>query len=106
MKPTYEQLEAENRALRRAISPLEDPIFTSEIEGKLKTYDTPVRHLRGEDYHVVSPYEFWNEVYGSAPNRREVADLGRSLQALLWERTAINGERVFVKRVKNEQVGP
>lgn len=105
MKPTYEELEAQNRALKRAISPLEDPIFTAEIEARLKTYEVPVRTLRGDEYYVISPVEFWSETCGGRPNRREVAELGRSLQALLWERTAINGERVFVKRVKNEQVG-
>lgn len=105
MKPTYEELEAENRALKRAISPLEDPIFTAEIEARLKDYDVPVRTIRGGEYYVISPADFWAETCGGRPNRREVAELGRSLQALLWERTAINGERVFVKKVPDEQVG-
>jgi hypothetical protein len=104
MKPTYKELEAQNKALRRAISPLEDPIFTSEVEARLKDYDVPIRTLRGDEYYVVAPADFWKETFGGLPNRREVAELGRSLQALLWERTAINGERVFVKRVNDGKV--
>lgn len=101
MKPTYEELQEENQKLKRAISPLEDPVFTAELEEKLKDLDLSehTRPFRGEEYYVLSPSELWKELYDEKPNTHDVTVLGRSLQALLWERSALHGARVFVKRV-------
>lgn len=102
MKPTYEELEAQNQELRRAISPLEDPIFTSELEAKLREWDgmeDTRRQFRGAEHYVLYPSTLWDRLYGHIPNKHEVTVISRSLQALLWERSAINGARVFVKKV-------
>lgn len=104
MKPTYKELELENKKLKRAISPMEDPIFTCALEDKLKKIDLSekTRMFRGEEYYVLYPAELWAQMYETEPNTHDVTVLGRSLQALLWERSALHGTRVFVKRVEDK----
>jgi len=102
MKPTYEELQSENLRLKRAISPMEDPIYTAELEAKLAVIDLSEykRNFRGAEHYIIYADQLWADIYGEAPNKHDVTVMGRSLQALLWERSALNGTRVFVKRVE------
>jgi hypothetical protein len=94
--------------LMRLISPLEDPAVTSMIrqglEYAISSKDTlPLhRHMRGnKKYHRVVPTELWKALFGTAPDNKELTQLGRSLQALLWERSARNGLTVYIKSVED-----
>lgn len=97
-----EELVKEVEALRRKLSPLEDKEFTKEFIESSKDLDLSQyrRDFRGKPHIVLDPVVVWKEVYGSHPKKCEVAMLGRTLQALLWERSALNGNRVFVKTVE------
>ena len=101
MTKTYEELLEENKLLRRKISPLEDPDFTRHLEHKMKGLDLSKfrRNFRDGEYIVLYPNEFYELAFGEEGNTRDITDLGRSLQALLWERSAIIGKLCFVKEV-------
>ena len=97
-----EELVKEVEVLRRKLSPLEDKEFTQEFIKASADLDLMQykRDFRGAKYVVLDPVVIWEEVYGGRPNKREVMKLGRTLQALLWEPSAINGNRVFVKSLE------
>lgn len=97
-----EELVKEVEALRRKLSPLEDKEFTKKFIEDSRDVDfmSFARTFRGVRSLVVSPVELWERVYATAPNKHQVMVLGRTLQALMWERSALNGERVFVKTVE------
>lgn len=99
---SYEELEQEVAMLRRKLSPLENKEFTALLAEKLEHTDllSKQRNFRGGNYIVVFPKEFWFELYGEEGNSYQLTNLGRSLQALCWERSAINGHLCFVKEVE------
>lgn len=94
-----ERLEKEVELLRRKISPLEDKEFTRAFSEDLALCDLDQfkRDFRGAPHLVVHPAELWRLVLGTEPDTHDITVLGRTLQALLWERSALNGARVFVK---------
>lgn len=101
MKPTYEELEKEVARLRGKLSPLEDKEFTAELK---EYFAMPsvfmalqrLSHLvRGRDCISARPGDIWAVIFGTEGNTREIAKLGRSLQALGWERGAKRGNLIF-----------
>lgn len=96
------ELEAENKLLRTKLSPLENPEFTTKLreamDEHLNFYDY-TRMFRGDEYFVLDALTVWAQCFGTEPNNRQLTDVGRSLQALLWERSALQGYTVFVKKV-------
>lgn len=98
VKPTYEELEAEVALLRHKISPLEDKEFTEELAFHLGMVDlsSRSRKFRGGSYIVVYPAELYQLLFGRKGNAHELVKMGRSLQALLWERSALHGDLCFV----------
>lgn len=84
--------------LRKKISPLEDPELTEELRTRMRGLDlAPFRRkFRGTEYYVLTPQDAWGE---EPLNMKRTAAVGYSLQALFWERSALNGTRVFVKEV-------
>lgn len=97
-----EDLVKEVEALRRKISPLENKEFTADLDKRMEKLGLSKyqRDFRGAPHIVLDPVVIWQEVFGGRPNRHDIMVLGRSLQALLWERSAINGARVFVKTLE------
>lgn len=95
---TYNQLKAENERLRRALAPAADPRKTGEVEEGLKHVDlrSHVRVIRGKDHVAVTPKELYQMIFAGAGSVRDIAEFGRSLDALGWQRYAHNGVRYFV----------
>lgn len=93
-------LKKELERLRRKLSPLEDPEFTEFLQGKMKDLDlSPFqRSFRRAEYIVVTPGQI-AELCGLAPLRPTITNIGRSLQALCWERSALHGQLVFVMSI-------
>lgn len=87
--------------LKRKLSPLEDPKLTAELSLKLAKIDLmPYKKtMRRGTYIVVTPALISELVYGRHPTSREASAIGRSLQAMLWERSALSGDLVFVMPV-------
>lgn len=93
------QLEAEIRMLRHKLSPLQNPEFTEAVADRLALTNLSSynRKFRGGEYVTVTLGEMWRALWPEVvPDRRSLTNLGRSLQALLWERSALHGEVVFV----------
>lgn len=97
--------------LQHKISPLEDKEFTDKVLPRLKKaakgkkMDPHQRHYKGVLCVVLSPREAWELLFPeeSEPNLHELTVLGRSLQALLWERSYLKGLLVFSKPL--EEIG-
>jgi len=98
---TYEELVEENTKLRRKLSPLEDKDFTDEVVMRMAGLDLNdhERSFRGKQYIVIYPAEMFKLLFGRVGNSFEVTKLGRSLQALCWERSALHGDLCFVMEV-------
>lgn len=98
-KPTEleKELLEENAMLRRKLSPLEDPEFTDELSRKLAIADLNkyIRKFRKTPHVVVSLRDI-AKVCSLDEDKATLTNIGRSLQALCWERSAINGNLVFV----------
>lgn len=96
-------LRKEVARLRSKLAPHEDKEFTEKLIDAMKGVDLlPFRKdmkFRGP-HIVIKPAELWALVFATEPNIREIATIGRSLQALCWERSAYNGGRVFIKPLK------
>src|SRR3546814_10433882 len=56
--------------------------------------------FRGGDYIVITPRQVGEECFGEIPNIPMATNIGRSLQALCWERSALHGNLVFVMTVE------
>jgi hypothetical protein len=102
-----EELEQENARLRRKLSPLEDPVFTEELRAKLSGIDLNQfqRSFRGGPHIILKPNEVWVMAFNTTPSNRDITVMGRSLQAMGWERSALHGQRIFVMKQEeyNEQ---
>lgn len=102
----YEELLEENARLRRKLSPLEDTDFTAKLAvrmGALNLSDR-VRKFRRGKYVVITPREV-AELCGLSTDMPTLTNIGRSLQAMCWERSALNGNLVFVMSVEEYQNG-
>lgn len=94
--------------LKNKLSPLENKSFTQGVleamaYADLRKYE---RDFRGSKHYVLTPLEMWGECFSDEPCNYDLTVLGRSLQALYWERSALNGNLVFVKKVsEHEQFG-
>ena len=99
---TVEDLEAEIARLRTKISPLEDKEFTRVLAERMAKVDwTKYRQkFRGGEHIVITPRQVGEECFGAAPNMPMATNIGRSLQALLWERSARCGVLIFVKTIE------
>lgn len=89
--------------LRSKISPLEDKKFTERITPLLEGADfAPYeRKFRGKKCVVITPNEVWDIILPlERPNLHDLTVLGRSLQALLWERSYLRGNLVFTKTLQ------
>lgn len=97
--PLEKELLAENAMLRRKLSPLEDPEFTRQLALAMAKADFQdcLRPFRKDFYVVITPKLVAERCFGDvAPQLPLLTNIGRSLQALCWERSAINGNLVFV----------
>lgn len=96
---TVQELEAEVAKLRKKLSPLEDKSFTAKLAARMASVDWRKyrQKFRDGDYIVVTPRQVGEECFGETPNIPTSTKIGRSLQALLWERSALHGNLVFVK---------
>jgi len=85
--------------LQYKISPLEDKDFTATLKYAMKDADMRqfLKHRDGRSYYRVTAKELWMACFGENPSVQEATILGRSLQAMLWERSASKGLRVFIK---------
>lgn len=94
----YDELLAENARLRQKLSPLEDKEFTAKLAVALGKVDLSQykRGFRGQDHVVVKPGELFFQAFGVEPNLRDVTNMGRSLQAMCWERSAKAGQILYV----------
>ena len=95
---TYNQLLAENERLRRALAPAVDAKMLGEVEEGMKHVDLRrhVRTIRGKDHVAVTPKDLYQLLFCEVGSVRDITDLGRSLDALGWQRYAHNGVRYFV----------
>lgn len=93
-KPTYEELESEVKRLRSKLSFGEDELFTEEVRKNMPPASRLESYLRKGKYSV-RPAEMWGILFGTEASTRELASLGRSLQALGWARSARLGNVVF-----------
>lgn len=105
-----EDLIKEVESLRKKLSPLEDKDFTRKFLESAQDVDFEqfARNFRGAPHIVLDPREAWRLVFGTEPDKHDVMVLSRTLQALMWERSALNGARVFVKTLeeyRDETVG-
>lgn len=102
MGKTVEELEAEVVRLKKKLSPLEDEKFTRTLALKMANVDWTKykQKFRGGEYIVITPRQVGEECFGDIPNIPMATNIGRSLQALCWERSALHGHLVFVMTVE------
>lgn len=93
-KPTYEELLEEVQRLRSQLSFGEDKEFTNTLKNKLPGAEDMTSFERA-GYYIMRPAEIWPMIVGTPPSTRDLAKLGRSLQALGWARSARLGNVVF-----------
>jgi hypothetical protein len=104
-KPTYEELVAEVARLRAKLSFGEDEEFTAYIVKLMPTKEDLANKGYIKNGRItVRPAELWGLLLSPdmaylAPSTRELAKLGRSLQALGWARSAQRGNLVFTIQV-------
>lgn len=95
--------------LMKKLSPMAIPARVEEVRGLMSKLDLSDlrRTYRGRDCIVFSYAQIWVRLYpGRKFNIIHGRDLGHSLTALFWERSALNGTFVFVKDVEEyEQWG-
>lgn len=86
--------------LRHKLSPLEDKEYTAKILPLMQAADFKPyeRKYKNTMCVVMSPSEVWNLLFpGTEYNMHDLTVLGRSLQALLWERSYLRGSLIFTK---------
>lgn len=99
-KLTYEELEAENEKLRAKLLGDADEEFTKFIKESLPSRGGLFNRgfIKG-DRITIRPAELWELMFPNIetppPSTRDLAKLGRSLQALGWARSARRGNLVF-----------
>lgn len=90
-------LAKEVERLRHKLSPMEDKEFTAKLallmaDKDLLQFKTK---FRKKDYIVVTPREV--AMLCGLPHELPVyTNIGRSLQAMCWERSALHGNLIFV----------
>lgn len=93
------KLEEHIDKLKRKLSPLEDPKLTAQLSLKLASIDLMPykRDTRRGPYIVVTPALISELVFGDPqPTSRQASAIGRSLQAMLWERSSRSGVLVYL----------
>jgi len=86
--------------LQRLLSPLEDKVFTTRYQlNEPRDWIVRQRVLRMDIVHVrVSLVELWRMTFPNIPHTPlDLTKLGRTLQALGWSRTKVDGRLYFVK---------
>lgn len=86
--------------LRHKLSPLEDKEFTAGILPTWRGVDFKpyLRKYKGAECVMLSARQAWGLVFPNVePSLYNLTVMGRSLQALLWERSYLKGELVFTK---------
>lgn len=104
---TYEELLAENKRLRHKLSPLEDTEFTKELALKMAVIDLTEnfsREFRKAPHVVITPREL-ADLCGYEATIPTLTKIGRSLQAMCWERSALHGNLVFVMPLREYEDG-
>ncbi len=88
--------------LRHKLSPLENKEFTEKLTPLLcREQLTPfIREYRGVECVVLRPKDALELLHpGEDHTLRTLTIVGRSLQALLWERSYLRGELIFTKPI-------
>lgn len=94
-KPTYEELETEVRRLRAKLSFGEDEEFTKEVRREFPSAEC-LDKFQKKGKFIVRPADMWDLIFPDVPaSTRDLAKLGRSLQAMGWARSARLGNVVF-----------
>lgn len=105
-----DDLMQENDLLRHKLSPLQDKKLTAELALAMAKVDFSEykRELKRGTYIVVTPQLVSALAFGNPePTSRQSAAIGRSLQALLWERSALSGDLVYVMPIEEyEEIKP
>ena len=101
-----EQLQQEVERLRSKLSPLEDKEFTKKLAILLAGKDLLKfkRKFRRGTYIVVAPRDI-AEICGLPCEMHVLTNIGRSLQAMCWERSAKNGTLLFVMPIEEYEGG-
>jgi hypothetical protein len=101
-----EQLQQEVDRLRRKLSPLEDKEFTKKLALLLagKNLLKFKKKFRRGTYIVVTPRDI-ADLCGLPADMPVLTNIGRSLQAMCWERSAKNGSLVFVMPIEEYESG-
>lgn len=102
-KPSYEELEIENRRLRAKLSAGEDKEFTKEIKERLPSAALLTKY-ESRGVYIVRPAEMWREIFTTVPTTNDLAKLGRSLEAMGWVRSALRGNVVFKMKVEEYEL--
>lgn len=94
-KPTYEELEAEVTRLR-ALSFGDDTEFTEALSSAMPRSEAFINYTSCGRI-MARPKEIWDVVFpgSTGVTTNDLAILGRSLQALGWQRSAHRGNVVF-----------
>jgi hypothetical protein len=79
---------------------LENKALTIRLAAALERVDL-TEWADGRGRCVAPPRQLWRVAFGTEPDVRQVAALGRSLSALGWQRSARNGFLVFIKELSN-----
>lgn len=86
------------------LSPMADPNDVVDVRERLIKMDMVSlfrREYRGGDYVVFRLKDIWPHLYPkTSANIPRLSRLAASLQANFYERSALNGDLVFVKDVK------
>lgn len=101
-----EALIREIERLRAKLSPLEDKKFTEKLALLMADKDLTKfkRKHRRKDFIVVSPSDI-ADICGLPHELHVITNIGRSLQAMCWERSAVNGKLVFVMPLEEYENG-
>jgi hypothetical protein len=89
--------------LRTKLSPLEDKSFTEKVMPLMKDAELRpfLRKFKGKECVVLNLSDAWGLLFpGKTCTLHELTILGRTLQALLWERSYIGGNLVFTKTIE------
>lgn len=104
------KMEALIERLRHKLSPLEDKELTARLSLALSKIDLSKykQSLRRGEYIVVTPAVVSDLVFGDpTPTSYKASAIGRSLQAMLWERSSLHGDLIYVMPVSEyEEIKP
>jgi len=88
--------------LKRKLSPLEDVEFTARycLRENFEWLRTQRGTRQGKSAIVVRLRDVWVNTFNSVPNNVDLTTLGRTLEALGWERTRRKGITFFLMNCK------